>query len=1006
QIVAMVAVDEWDVPDLYRRIRRAYPYRALPLEAFHSVLELISGRFGTTQLSVLRPRISWDRVNDQLIPLPGTRHLAILNGGVIPDTGQFAMVLEDGKTRLGELDEEFVFERRLGDTFVLGTGQWRVLQITNDRVVVAPCDESEAMMPFWKGEGLGHDWEFGTHFGEFLRDCEERLDDPGLIAWLQEDCALDKDGARNLAIFLKKQVERGGALPTDRRILVDAFRNEAGDERLALMSAFGRSFHLALLLLLQHALREQGVEPPAAVYSNAGLILRLGTLTPDTVMKTLQSLHSDSVQDAITHELENSPYFALRFRRNAGRALLLPRAHPGRRTPLWLQRLRAHDLLAFASEQPSFPIVTETYRELLEDVLPLEGVRQFLSMLETGEATFSLRSDRQPSPFSHALLLDFTSTYLYLEDRPVGRSRPHAELVDDLGTLLGNRVLADDVLDNDVVASMEERLQGTASFHRARSGAEIVEMLRRIGDLTEAELLQRCNPDVAKVLPDLLSDGRIIRVHIRGTDDARRLAAGDEATMYDQWSDSDIQRMVSRYVANHALSTRGGILDRYPAADALLDEIGNVEGWIDVDLLDGATGWSHPQVLASMRRMTMSRRRRSIEPVSAQAYARFLLARQHVTPSANTEDLSSVMDQLMGCRLTAAVWLDVLSSRVRDFRPEQLDELIREGTLSWSGRLSVGGQRLIYFGAPGARAHDPFRWKEDQLDNVGREIASHLSENGASFLHQLTAGLNRTPSVVAPALWNLIWAGWVTNDSLDPAWGDKPQPQRWQGRRRQSVWGKGRWSLVPTCGDVPEEDTRINLRGLIERTGVVTREILHRADIGMDWRAAYPILTRMEWAGEVDRALFVSGLSGPQFAFREAAQSLSCCSEKDDVVLLNVNDPANVYGDLFPILRPDGVRHIIRHHPSNYLVLENGHPILAVENRGERLIPLSDLTPSQRLASFQLLPRLVEGRQRPTSMRAVTWDGSPIVNSSIESELASVGFVREGGGMILYRTFG
>ena len=1006
QIVAMVAVDEWDVRELFEHVRRAYPYRELGRESFDAVLELISGRYGTSCLPVLRPRVSWDRVNDRLVPLPGTRHLAILNSGVIPDSGQYAMVLEDGVTRLGELDEEFVFERRLGDTFVLGTGQWRVLQITNDRVIVAPCDESEAMMPFWKGEGLGHDWEFGTRFGSFLRDCESRLDDPTLSSWLQEDCALDENGASNLATFLKNQVDRGGGLPTDRRILIDVFRNEAGDERWALLSTFGRSFHLALLFLLQHALREQGIEPPEAVYSNAGLLFRLGgTLSPATMMKALQSLRSESVEAAITHELENSPYFALRFRRNAGRALLLPRARPGRRTPLWLQRLRAHDLLAFASEQPSFPIVLETYRELLEDVLPVDGVREFLVNVESGKAAFSLRWDRHPSPFSHALLLDFTATYLYLADRPVGGNRSSAELRDDLASLLGSRIQAETTLDETAVATIEERLQGTATFHQARNGAELMELLRRIGDLTEPELQQRCRPEAEAVLPDLLADGRIVRIHMLKSTEPQRLAIGEEASQHERLSEDDVQRMVARYVAHHALATRSEILDRYPVAAEALDQIRKTEGWIDVQLANGVIGWSHPQVLATIRRMTMSRRRRSIEPVSSRAYAQFLLARQHAMPEARSSDLGDVMDQLSGYRLAVPVWLDVLSLRVRGFQPAQLDELIREGALSWSGSLSQGGQRLISFRAPGEGVCDRLRGKEDRVGALAAKVIGYVTENGASFLHQLTSGLNESPSVIASVLWDLIWEEWLTNDSLDPAWGDRPQPQRWQGRRRQSIWGKGRWSLVGAENDLSEEEIRRILRRLLVQTGVVTREILNRSSVGLTWREAYPLLTRMEWAGDVDRALFISGLSGPQFAFREAADSLHRPHETDAVVLLNVNDPANVYGDLFPILRPDGVRHIIRHHPGNYLVLERGHPILAVENRGERLIPLSDLTLSQRMASFQTLSQLVEGRQRPTSIRVSTWDGTPILNTGIADELAEVGFTSEDAEMILYRTF-
>lgn len=1006
QIVAMVAVDEWDVDTLYDHIRCAYPYSELPVEAFRAVLELISGRFGTAHLPVLRPRISWDRVNNRLLSLPGTRNLAILNGGVIPDSGQYAMVMEDGKTRLGELDEEFVFERRLGDTFVLGTGQWRVLQITHDRVIVAPCDESEAMMPFWKGEGLGHDCEFGHRFGEFIRSCESRLDDPTLAEWLRQECALDANSATNLILFLREQHQRGGALPTDRRILIDVFRNEAGDERLALMSCFGRSFHMALLLQLQRALREMGFEPPEVVYSNAGLLFRLGSLSVDTMMKALRSLRAETVEDDITQELENSPYFALRFRRNAGRALLLPRARPGRRTPLWLQRLRAHDLLSFASEQPRFPIVLETYRELLEDVLPLPGLRLFLQKVESGEAELLLRKDRHPSPLAQTMLLDFTATYLYLEDRPVGRGRSAAELQDDLGTLLGNRVRAETTLDDDVVATIEERLQGTAPFHQARNGAEMVELLRRIGDLTESELRQRCSLHVQDALSDLLADGRVVRIRIPEASNPDRLAAGEEVDRYHRMSSTDLHFLVARYVAHHALSTRENILSRFPAAKDDLDRIRQTEGWIDVEMKSGATGWSHPQVLASIRRMTMSHRRRLIESVSPQTYARFVLSIQRVAPQTTGERLDDVMGQLSGCRLPVPVWLDVLSSRVLGFQPEQLDERVREGALTWSGGLSQRNQRLLSFRSPDTCSHDSLRCPESQLKGDEHKIVAYLEDHGASFLHQLASGLNESPSTMGTLLWDLIWEGWVTNDSLDPVWGDKPQPQRWQGRRRQSVWGKGRWSLVPTADAPSEADKRRMLHHLLNQTGVLSREIVDRANIGLCWRDAYPLLTRMEWAGEVDRAMFVSGMSGPQFAYAGTAQLLASSPRDNHVVLLSVNDPANVFGDLFPILLPDGVRHIIRHHLGNYVVLENGHPLLAVENRGERLIPLSDLTPLQRANAFQTLKQLVEGRHQPSSLRVMTWDGRPVVDSPIVSELTALGFVREGTGMILYRTFG
>ncbi|MFC2082792.1 DEAD/DEAH box helicase [Candidatus Bipolaricaulota bacterium] len=1005
QIVSMVAVDEWDVDALYNRIRCAHPYRELPIESFNSVLELISGRFRSASVPVLRPRVSWDRATNRLYPLPGTRHLAILNGGVIPDTGQYPMVLEDRKTRLGELDEEFVFERRLGDTFVLGTGQWRILEITHDRVIVGSCDEAEAMLPFWKGEGLGHDWEFGARFGEFVRMCEQRLSDPAFAGWLRDECALDENGAANLITYLREQQEKGGALPTDRTVLVDVFRNEAGDERLALISPYGRSFHLAFLLLLQRALKERGIEPPEAVYSDTGLLLRLGAVTASIMMEVIHSLRSDAVEESITKELENSPYFALRFRRNAGRALLLPRARPGRRTPLWLQRLRSHDLLSFASQQPSFPIVLETYRELLEDVLPVAGLQQFLGSVEAGEARFVLRRDRLPSPFSNSMLLDFTAKYLYVDDRPVGTNRDAPELRNDLGTLMGKSVHADEVLDDDAVRTFEERLQGSASGHRARNGAELVELIRRIGDLTEAELALRCEPEALAALPDLLADGRIVPVRIDGSSLPDRLAVGEESETYDPRTDDADHVLVARFVAHHAISRREEVLDRYAIEEAALDRIRQTEGWVDVELANGETGWAHPQVLASIRRMTMSRRRQSVDPVSAEVYSRFLLTRQHVSAPLPAEELDDVVAKLSGCRIPVPVWRDALAVRIRGYHSDLLNELIRDGALTWIGSLSEGGQRLLAFTPAALDADSLNRLPKSELAADAQRIVEFLTESGASFLHQLATGLSASPSTVAPLLWDLIWAGWVTNDSLDPALGDKPQPERWQGRRRLPVWGKGRWSLLKENAEQSEESVRRALRALLMRYGVLTREILGRETTNIAWRQAYPLLTRMEWAGEVERALFVSGLSGPQFAFREAAELLAHNLQHESLVLLNVNDPANIFGDLFTILRPDGERYIIRHHPGNYLVLENGHPILAIENRGERLIPLDELSPSQRTESFRMLLRLVEGRDRPAAIRVMSWDGSPIVETAVESELVEVGFTREDSGMILYRSY-
>ncbi len=1002
QVVAMVAVDEWQVDELYQCIRHAYPYRDLPLESFLSVLEMISGSYRSPDLPVLRPKVSWDRATHRLYAMPGARHTAILNGGVIPDTGQYPMVLEDGKTRLGELDEEFVFERRLGDTFVLGTGQWKILEITNDRVIVSAIDETEAMMPFWKGEGLGHDWEFGQQYGEFVRVCEERLSDPSLSGWLCHECALDTAGAENLIAFLKTQRSAGGALPTDRTVFVDAFRNEAGDERMAILSTYGRGFHLCLLLLLQGELRARGHEALDAVYSNTGLLLRLGRISPQEMMAALYGLRAESVRTAILNELENSPYFALRFRRNAGRALLLPRAKPGRRTPLWLQRLRSHELLAFASEHPGFPIVTETYRELLEDVLPIHGLESFFEAVEHGDARFVLRRDRRPTPLSSGMLLDFTGKYLYEEDRPVAARTSSPSTQADLSLLLGDRISAKSALDADAVRSIEGRLQGTHDGHRARNGAELVELLRRIGDLTNDELMARCEPSVSDILPQLRDDGRIAAIPIG--DAAERWVVSDDVERYTRWSDEDISDIVQRFVSHHAVVLPQTLRDRYSIDASELDDLASAQGWIQIELSDGRLGWAHPRNAASIRRLAMSRRRRAVKPVSAERYTEFLIHRHALASPVPADELEEVLNQLSGCCLSIPVWKDVLSSRVHGYGSERLDALASEGMLQWAGS-GEGGRRTLILSTSTEPFADRRRSHRDELSDLEGRLVEALEHDGASFLHQLSGRLSEPPSVLAPALWQLIWKGWVANDSLDPAMGNAPQPAQWQSRRRRPLWGKGRWSVLPGAESIEARDLRPFLRQLLHRYGVLSREVLAHEGTDLSWRDVYPVLTRMEWAGEVERAFYISGLSGPQFASREAARILARDEGDTGVVLLNVNDPVHLYGRFFPVLQANGEAYTIRHHPKNYVVLENGHPILGVENNGERLVPLGPLSEHQRLSALALLGRLVEGRERAASIRVLSWDGSPVLGTSVEGDLLTLGFVREDPGMVLYRSY-
>jgi len=1005
QIVAMVALDDWPVDALYARVRQAYPYHALPRAAFDGVLDLVSGRFRSPTVYALRPRVAWDRARGLLQALPGSRQAVVLNGGTIPDSGQYPMVLGDGKTKLGELDEEFVFERRLGQTILLGTSRWRLLEIGTDRVIVEPSEDLAAVMPFWKGDGLGHDAEFGRRLGELLRLCRERIDDPGFEPWLEGECALDPAAARNLAAYLRDQCGRGGGLPDDRTILVDAFRDERGDERVAILSPYGRAFHRALLLAVQGTLRSEGAEMRQAIFSNAGILCRPGSLGANGLVRALWSLAAEDVEERVTAELEHTPFFALRFRQNAARALLLPRARPGRRTPLWLQRLRAHDLLGYASDHPDLPIVAETYREILEDLLPIDALRDLLERMATGDARFVVRRDPRPSPFAASLLFDFTAAFFYDEDQPApsGDGRLGRDEMVALLRGKGDRLS----FDAEAAAILDDRMQAVAEFNRARDGVELVDLLRRVGDLSEDELRERCAPAALDALPDLTADGRVVVAEVRGARPRRRFVGAEDAERYARWGDDDVRDVVRRYLAERAGSTREAVSERYAGGERAIDDLVRMGAIVEVSLSNGERRLIDPEVLVGLRRLSLARRRRRVCPASPAAFSASVVRRLGVGVGQVGEDAAGdALLQLAGVALPPEAWEDVLAARLERFGVERLDHLVRDGSAIWRGR-SGGGVGSIAFAAPDVA------WilgaPETTRPSVGSaaRIVDHLDEAGASYLHQIAAALDVPPSEVAAALWTLIWDGWVTNDSVAPAWAGRPDLRLWRGRKRPS-WGGGRWSVRSGIDrGESDDDVRTRLRILLDRYGVLSRELCEREPIGPRWRTAYPILSRMEWRGDVDRGLFVTGLSGPQFAAPGVADELAAAGGVADerFVLVNVLDPANVWGDVLPVRAPDGVRYAVRHHPGNHLVLRDGRPVLAVENRGERLIPLVDLGDDERRGAIGILAKLVGGRHR-AAIRVRTWAGRPVTETPAAADLERLGFMREDRAMILYRSFG
>ncbi len=1037
QIVAMVAMEDWKVDELFRFVRQAYPYQDLPYPLFLQVLEMLSGRFALGAFKDLKPRISWDRANEMLYPLPGSQRVAIVNGGAIPETGQFGCYLPDG-TKLGELDEEFVYEARIGDLFVLGTNTWRVREIGMDRVVVEPAPDRLAQMPFWHGEFFSRGFELGAYLGALLRELEARIDHPSVEEWLRVECCLDANAASNLREYLLDQRERGGTIPNDRTILIEGFRDELGNLRLAILSPYGGRVHLAWRLALLALFRRRwGIEPDS-LHSDWGILFQLSSDDIGPATDLILSLSSDRVEGLVTEELANSPLFGLRFRQNAARALLLPKFKPGRRTPLWLQRLKAKDLLEICRGYDSFPIVVETYRECLQDQLGLKELKEILSQMRAGAIKVTVRDGTTPSPFSSSLLFDFTAKYIYEWDRPKPGANPQLahELLESL-LQPHNPLFA-----TEAIVELEDRLQGKAKGYRARTEVELAELLRRMGDLTEAELVQRVVGNLSDFLDRLRHQGRIIQVSIPRVREPRRWILTEDFPLYrdgfgarvrgnqpqnlnlvgGEFPPAVAQRMIlDRILRSHAFIDLEWLLDRYPFERDCLSEILQ-ERERDGHLLKFSWGdqvkWAPPDRVEQVRRLTLVHSHREVKPSPVHRYVDFLLKWQHRHPHARLsgkEGLISLLGQLGGLPLPAEIWeKEVFAQRVKGYQSSWLDELSSQGVLAWWGSPGGAGEwgRVCFAlredfphfrGAVGCARAKP-------QDEVAESLIGVLSKRGATFLTDLSLESGFPPSTLRRALWELIWQGEVTNDSFVVVRGGRPsiRPLRQgYGRRGRYRPFGGRWILLPKPTFPP--DLELLARQLLKRYGVVFRELYELEGWVIPWRELYQIFSRLEWRGEVHRGYFVRGFSGAQFALPRAAAELKGDNSEDNPpLLINSCDPANLYGAAspLPLLHPANPRQKFLRTPSNYLILQDGFPLLTIE--GSKLTSWQELTTDQKREVLGLLPQLLEdagGLKRLRSLKVEYWNGQPVRRSEIFPLLKELGFRDEYKAMVLYRRF-
>jgi ATP-dependent Lhr-like helicase len=1054
QVVAMVAMEPWDVSALYDMVRQAYPYRDLSPRAFDAVLEMVSGRYhpaaaesGNGRLTALQPRISWDRIHNRLHALPGSQHLALVNGGTIPDTGQYAVYTGD-RIRLGEVDEEFVYERRVGDTFLLGTSSWRVEEIEADRVLVSPAEGAPAIVPFWRGEQTGRSYDLGLALGRFLRELAGRVDQLDCMAWLEGEYFLDRAAARNAHNHVRRQLARTGCLPTDRTLVIEASRDQLGDWQVILLSPLGSRLHLALRLALEGMLRQRLGYTPQMLHHSDGILIRM-TDTEEPILDLFEGLTPENVKPLMLDELADSPLFALRFRQNAARALLMPRGSPGKRAPLWLQRLRGRDLLQVARRQPDFPIVAETFRECLHDHLDLPRLEQLLADIEAGRIKLVTRRLETPSPFAAGLLFAFNAGFMYqydgVEPEPGGSAGLHRELLDQLLTPEPHAHL----LDARAVRQVERRLRGLGQ--PPRSAAETAEWLRRLGDLAPSDL----EGPMAAFLQELEADGRAKHILLPRCREPQRWVLAEEEDIYRQAfglgqaeaarQQAAAEAVLGRFLDTHALVGLADVLARYPFeepwARRQLEQWAN-SGRVVAVRRSGPTDtprWSAPANLEKVQRGTLALRRREVLTCSAPLFVDFVTRWQGLPPDTRRggpDGLAEVLTRLEGLLLPAEVWEhSILPSRVAGYQRRWLDDLIDSGEWTWAchGDAETGPGSLAFL----RRAHlaeRPLPQEADApaLDLATEQVLEALRGRGASFLMELVQQVGLSPGSARAALWGLLRRGWLTNDRLDlirrgeesAAVGAtdgpvhhalRPSLSRVHRVRRRAMQGtEGRWSLLPWGQPDPEAHAVHMAAVLLQRYGVVARELPVMDPWMPPWRVLYQVLSRMDLAGQVRRGYFVEGLSGTQFALPEAARLLQEAGLPSQVaapvLLVNSLDPANLYGSGAPFDIPllDGGNRPLLRRPGNWLVLRAGRPVLIVEQDGKRLTALVSASPDDTAAAVTCLPAILDtgpSRSKRHKLTVAEWNGQAVTATKGRELLESVGFVRDYQAMTLYATW-
>ena len=1056
QIVAMAALEGIAASDVYNVIRRSYPFYQLSEEAFNLTLQLVSGRYPSKAFKDLKARISLDRVTGRISPLPGSQRLVISNGGAIPDTGEYGVYLSEANLKIGELDEEFVYEAREGDTFSLGTNSWRIIKIETDRVMVSHGSAQQSQVPFWNGESVPRSARTGRRMGALLGDIAEKGDDA--FDWVMKTLPVDQYAADNLCSFVKTQtgVTGDSGLPTDKRIVLECFTDEVGGRAMALVSTFGGRIHHALRIALSALMKREMGFVAESVMGDNGVLFRLPEGDAPPPFGLMRLLTPELAYELINIDLPDTALFGLRFRQNAARALLLPGAGPGKRTPLWLQRLKAKDLLQIAKSFDGFPIVVETYRECLQDYLDLDALREILAQVQSGEIAISEVERMTPSPLVSTMLLEFQMIFQYEWDDPKTsgkeRSAPRERrLVDEL---IDGKVGRQ--LDEQAISDMDNMLQGRSERYVARTAEELYERVRRLGDIPEADAANQTAD--TEFVGALLEEGRLVKITLANARIDTRLVACDHLDEYlllasevEEDRLEAIHSILDRHISSRAVVTPSEIALDYgfssEIVEAFVENLATNGELVEIPVAPDtqARRWTSPDNLEKIYRRTLAVQKSVARLASPAQYSAFLLRHQHIHPDhrlQGQDGVRQILRQLEGMWLPYSVWeSEILARRVGDYRTDQIDNLGLSAEFMWIGQSPTPDKpgNIAFLAREGLPAL--YRMLVD-LDSSNEDTPQHaavrqaLQRRGASFVIDLVLDTGLDSRIVQRVLWEMIWTGEVTHDFYKLIRAGKPAEvssvkseynptrpaDRKQFYRTRSRIAKtftqppnsnpGRWALLSSLAghDTDEQESlEIYARVMLERYGVVAKDLVIRAgEPDVIWGKMYEVYQRMELSGEIERGYYVEGLAGAQFGTPEAvddlmgrtgAGTLRAVSDERPV-LVNACDPAYLYYSSGPFQNDISTFNRL---PSNYAVLIGGTPAVTLEMGSKALNIREDLSDQQIESSIKELEHLTDTPWpiRPyRKIEITTLNNASITSSQISTHLESIGFEEENGKFI------